>query len=264
MEHMHLLVNGEVVTEISVTPTIELHKSGWFLGDGVFETILVLKGKPIALSRHLNRMEKGAASLLVSMPERVSIEKWVKSICEEFPYPAGRLRISVVSSGDCVISYREHHDQDRSISLMKFPIPIHSRDFIRPLKSISYQMSAYALRLAQQAGYDDVVFINESNAVVESAIANIVFDIKGALVTPPLNSGALAGVTRQLLLENFDVTEDECDSSLLDTCDGMALVSSMKSIQFVSRYEARRLDESESLTELRQKFNVWIEKNTNP
>ena len=264
MEHMHLLVNGEVVNEISFTPAREVYESGWFLGDGVFETILVLNGKPIAISRHLDRLEKSAASLLMTLPERLSMEKWVAKVCQEFPYATGRLRLSVLSSGECVITYREHEMRDQSISLMKFPTPIHSQEFLRSLKSISYQMSTYALRLAKRAGYDDVVFINESDKVVESAIANIVFDIKGALVTPPLNSGALAGVTRQLLLENFTVIEDECDSSLLDTCDGIALVSSMKRIQLVSRYEARQLEQSKRLTELRGTFNEWIEKNTNP
>ena len=52
-----------------------------------------------------------------------------------------------------------------------------------------------------EAGFDEVVLLNERGEVAECTAANI-FCVKGGRVaTPPLNSGCLEGITRGVLLE---------------------------------------------------------------
>jgi para-aminobenzoate synthetase / 4-amino-4-deoxychorismate lyase len=54
---------------------------------------------------------------------------------------------------------------------------------------------------------EDVLLVNERGEVTESTIANLVVDLDGVLVTPPLSSGLLAGVYRQYLLDSGIIRE---------------------------------------------------------
>ncbi len=54
---------------------------------------------------------------------------------------------------------------------------------------------------AQQSGFDEVVLLNERGEVSECTAANIFCVREGGVLTPPLSSGCLAGITRSVMLE---------------------------------------------------------------
>ena len=78
----------------------------------------------------------------------------------------------------------------------------HGRHAAAPLagvKTISWLNSVWAVAEAQREGFDEVVLLNERGEVSECTAANI-FAVKGdKVLTPPLNSGCLEGVTRAIL-----------------------------------------------------------------
>jgi para-aminobenzoate synthetase/4-amino-4-deoxychorismate lyase len=55
--------------------------------------------------------------------------------------------------------------------------------------------------LPDSSGYDDLVFMNQRGEVTESLRANLVVELDGELLTPPVESGLLPGVLRETLLE---------------------------------------------------------------
>ena len=57
------------------------------------------------------------------------------------------------------------------------------------------------LSRARADGFDEVLFLNEDDEVVEGAISNLFVEMDGCLYTPPLSAGALPGVFRRHLLE---------------------------------------------------------------
>jgi para-aminobenzoate synthetase/4-amino-4-deoxychorismate lyase len=61
---------------------------------------------------------------------------------------------------------------------------------------------------AQQAGFDEVLFLNEHDELTEGAISNLFVRIEGRLCTPPLASGVLPGVFRRHLLEAVPRAEE--------------------------------------------------------
>ena len=65
----------------------------------------------------------------------------------------------------------------------------------------NYANSALARVEAIKAGFDEAIMLNASGMVVEASAENIFIAKNGALVTPPASSGALAGITRESVME---------------------------------------------------------------
>jgi branched-chain amino acid aminotransferase len=80
----------------------------------------------------------------------------------------------------------------------------HGRHAASPLagvKTTAWLNNVWNLYEAQQAGWDEVALLNERGEVAECTAANLFCVRKGTVLTPPLESGCLEGVTRGLLLE---------------------------------------------------------------
>jgi branched-chain amino acid aminotransferase len=69
------------------------------------------------------------------------------------------------------------------------------------LKTISYADNVVALRHAHEHGAAEAIFANTRGEVCEGTGSNVFYEYDGDLVTPPLVTGCLAGVTRELLIE---------------------------------------------------------------
>jgi len=67
-------------------------------------------------------------------------------------------------------------------------------------KTGNYLNNLLCLREARARGADEVLMLNLAGELTEAAVANIAFVRDGTLITPPLASGLLAGVTRELTL----------------------------------------------------------------
>ena len=77
----------------------------------------------------------------------------------------------------------------------------HSDNPLAGIKSTNYEVSLLARNEAREAGADEVLITNESGHIVEAAAANVFLVEEGRVVTPPLRSGILGGITREVVLE---------------------------------------------------------------
>ena len=87
---------------------------------------------------------------------------------------------------------------------MRLALREHGRHAASPLAGVkvtSWLNNVWNLYEAQQAGYDEVVLLNERGEVAECTAANIFCVRGGRVLTPPLSSGCLEGVTRGVVLE---------------------------------------------------------------
>ena len=75
---------------------------------------------------------------------------------------------------------------------------------------------------------DDVLLVNERGEVVETTVANLLYELDGRWYTPPLTSGGLPGVGRQALLAYGAVTERVLPLAELDDCSALDVVSSLR------------------------------------
>jgi para-aminobenzoate synthetase/4-amino-4-deoxychorismate lyase len=75
---------------------------------------------------------------------------------------------------------------------------------------------------------DDVLLVNEHGEVVETTVANLLYRLGDAWFTPPLTSGGLPGIGRQLLVDAGAVSERPLLVDELASCVELAVVSSLR------------------------------------
>jgi para-aminobenzoate synthetase/4-amino-4-deoxychorismate lyase len=81
------------------------------------------------------------------------------------------------------------------------------------------------------ADCDDVLLWNERGELTETCVANVVLVIGGCPLTPPVESGLLAGTFRSWLLEQGKVQERILRIGDLGKCSGIYLINSVRKWQ---------------------------------
>ena len=90
------------------------------------------------------------------------------------------------------------------------------------------QRQVYADALASRPDCDDVILINERGEITEASSSNIVLNLNGELVTPPIASGLLSGTFRESLLQNGRISEHTLTINDLKQCEQIYLINSVR------------------------------------
>ena len=184
---------------------------GW----GLFTTVRIVRGEAFAYERHWRRLEKDAA--LIRLPltytgARVRVQ--LQELIRTNKVKEGCARIYLIwntvgswksdekmAEVDLVIATADlpHYPE-----MVRLALREHGRHAASPLagvKTISWLDSVWAAEEAKREGYDEVVLLNERGEVSECTAANIFAVQNDKVITPPLSSGCLEGVTRGVLME---------------------------------------------------------------
>ena len=212
----------------------------WLRGDGLFETLKTVDGKPIFLDRHLDRLLASAEKLLFVEGDKNVIAKKMREIAAFDAFSLGRLRLTYFSNGEFLISHEEMViDPATTFSLGISPHRRYSSDHIARHKTLSYTSAAHGLRIAASTGLDDLLYLNENDEVIETGLANILVEKHGHLVTPPIESGLLPGIVRGVLLEWFpEILEAALTVDDLKAASGLYVLSSIRELQLISILDA--------------------------
>ncbi len=232
---------------------------GAFLGLGLFETMLAIDGRLIFADRHLSRLRKSCGKFRwdLELPDlqEIAAELLVRN---ELATGRARLRL-VVTAGS-----GPHHDlapgADRLVWLSAFPAgetpesmsaclspwPRNERSPLAGLKSASYAENLVALDHARRLGFDETIFLNTAGQLCEAATANLFLVRNGILLTPPVDSGCLPGVMREVVLELAVEIGIPCEVIALmpddlRSADEVFLTSSTRGAVPLSRFETREL-----------------------
>jgi branched-subunit amino acid aminotransferase/4-amino-4-deoxychorismate lyase len=250
---MKLLVNGKVVSEPLSLP----FSLSFIRGDGLFETILGLDEKIIAWQRHYERLAKSAEKLLIAIPAKIDIEVGINQLLKGV-IGKSRIRVAALADGNWMVVVEAAENSDKLPSLIKMNQVINSNSPLSGIKSISYGQSMLAVRTAQARGYSDGVYLNQNADVVETGSANIIILKDGKFITPASESGCLPGITRQILIKDFAVTEALFTWDQLLESDGVFLCSSIRLLAPVSKVEDKLFESTEIGEKLIGEFNQHI------
>src|SRR5258708_35137885 len=91
---MEVFLNGEFVSEARAV--VPVNDRGFMYGDGLFETMRVVNGRPFRMAQHLERMTRGADFLKIKpefTPEE--LEKFAGQLIEKNKLPDGILRVTL-------------------------------------------------------------------------------------------------------------------------------------------------------------------------
>lgn len=92
----------------------------------------------------------------------------------------------------------------------------------------------YERALAARPGIDDVLLFNERGELTESTRANLVLELDGELLTPPVSSGLLPGTFRAHLLDQGTVREQALTVADLEKCTRVFLANSVRGMREVA------------------------------
>ena len=230
---------------------------GLTVGAGVFETLKVASGRPFAMTRHLQRLARSAAVVGVELPPvdviRAAAEQ-VVAANEAAVGPLGRMRITVTAgAGELSDPYRGTGPATLVVTVtpaQRWPpttdavLVSWTRNPESPLanvKSTSYAENAIALAAARSQGFSEALLCNTRSEVCEGTGSNVFLVLEGELVTPPVTSGALAGITRELVLEWVGAHERAVSRAELSGATEIFLTSSTRDIHPVARLGDRNL-----------------------
>ncbi|HEU5033611.1 MAG TPA: aminotransferase class IV [Mycobacteriales bacterium] len=253
---MTLWVNGELVADDA--PVVRADDHGLVVGDGVFETCAVRDGVPFALTRHLRRLRASAAGLGLPVDEE-RIRAGIAAVLRDAPARA-RLRITVTGGPSpygsgrgegpptVLVAASPLHDWPASIDVVVVPWTRNERAATAGLKTTSYADNVVALSWAHDRGAAEALFTNTRGDLCEGTGSNVFYEYDGLLVTPPLSTGCLAGITRELLLEwlrddGLDVREVAQDIGALREASEAFLASSTRDVQPIGRVDGTALPE---------------------
>ena len=232
--------------------SVSIFDHGVTVGDGVFETILVRGGQPIALTRHLRRLERSCAILGLTLPARDALADAVDAVIAagERATLVGRLRITVTGGRGPLASDRGGQEPTWIVALAETdPWPETTTAIVVPwrrneyspvtgAKTTSYAENVVAMHWARDKGYSEGIFLNTQGHVCEGTSTNIFMVMQGSVFTPPLTSGCLPGITRELVLEWTDAQERNLTEAELLDAEEVFLTSSTRDVHPVVRLGA--------------------------
>ena len=140
-----------------------------------------------------------------------------------------------------LIAVGPHRPWPPTASVVTVPWPRNERGALAGVKSTSYAENVVALAYAHRHQASEAIFANTVGELCEGTGTNIFVVVDGRLATPPLRSGCLDGVTRQLVLETNDVDEIDLPFEILDEVDEAFLTSSTRNVMPIDHINERPL-----------------------
>ncbi|MGV9317242.1 aminotransferase class IV [Streptomyces sp. NPDC003691] len=227
---------------------------GLTVGDGVFETVKAVAGRPFALTLHLERLTRSARGLGLPDPDLDEIRRACAALLGADPVPLGRLRITYTgglsplgsdrgTAGPTLVVALGSAEERRPDSTAAVTVPWvrNERGAVAGLKTTSYAENVVALARAAGQGASEALLANTVGQLCEGTGSNVFVVVDGELLTPPLSSGCLAGITRALAVEWTGAVEADLPFDVLERADEIFLTSSLRDVQAVHRIDDRLL-----------------------
>jgi branched-chain amino acid aminotransferase len=254
--HRYILHNDRIqlVTDLALSPGQVGLLSGW----GVFSTLRVADGVPFAWDRHWARIQRDAAHLHVALPQdSESVRLKLLELIDANQAANCTLRLVIVrneggmwagpSNGresDLIALTADSKDWGDSVRLAYVPEARHAASEFTGTKILSWAMNLTWLESAQRRGFDEVILLNERGEVAECTSANIFIANGDQVWTPPLNSGCLPGITREVILNEIhipgiSVGEKTLLPADLESADEVFITSTTRDLLTVSHIEAK-------------------------
>jgi branched-chain amino acid aminotransferase len=261
-------VNGKVLDD-PTGPAVAVSDHGLTVGDGVFEAVKAVGGRPFALGRHLERLEASAEGLGLPAPNLQEVRRGVAAVMMGTSDPLSRIRITYTAGpaplgsgrGDAdptlIVVAAPLEEAAESSRVATVPWPRNERGALAGLKTTSYGENVVMLAYAKARGAGEAVMAHLRGQLCEGTGTNVFYVVDGELRTPSLESGCLAGVTRGLVLEWYGGREVDEPMETVQRASEVFLASTTRDIQPVSRWDDLELPVPGPIT--KAATEVWRE-----
>ena len=196
---------------------ISANNRGLKFGDGVFETILIRKNKPILFDEHLKRLENSSKLLNIDLKINKSTLKQLisdgirKLHVKNDQFASVRINYSRGNNKDRKLKFNNSLEtNDSSNFWLEFfrikpnfsPISVfisqnekrNEFSLISKCKTFSYNQAIQVLREAEEKSFDDSILLNTSGELCCGSTFNLLIKRNNQWITPRKESGCLEGI----------------------------------------------------------------------
>lgn len=244
-------VDGAIVPETEAR--ISVFDRSFRLGDGLYETLRVAGGRLLHWERHLARFGQSALALGLQLPVSVSALREAalalltrnrlaeaslrihlsRGVGPAGYSPIGATRPTLVLTMHPLPSFQETGCLRWRLKTASLRVPV--GQWLNGHKTASRLLNVLARAEAEAAGADEALLLDSQGRVAEAGSANVFWIEADGIHTPPLCTGALPGITREVVLElgrqlGLAVHETEAMRERLDTAHGMFLTVSTRGV----------------------------------
>ena len=202
-------------------PHISVLDLGVTRGDGIFEVLGVIDGRPHAVEAHQRRLAKSAAMLDLAPLDLAAIEAAIhKAIELSEPVPEKLVKVVVTRGieGDDVATcwvvampsggFESQRTEGMNVAILDrgYPHDIAARApwLLAGAKTLSYAVNKAVLREAARRGADDVLFVSSDGYVLEGPSSTLIAKFGTRIWTPSTALGILPGTTQDSVFKYLD------------------------------------------------------------
>lgn len=241
---MIICFNGRFVHESKAA--VSVTDRGFTLGDGVFDTMLAVDDKLQYAPEHFERLLQHCRAMQIDFTDTAeTFGAMAQQLLQKNKLTEGRHAIrTTVTRGPGARGLAPPENATPTVVMRASPAPepdnmppvkamivkhIRRNEFspLSRIKSLNYGDNIIALIEAQQNGYNDAILLNTKGNVCCASAANIFIEENGKLITPPLEDGAMDGITRAQIIAEKNATEESITPERLYNADAVYLTNSI-------------------------------------
>ncbi len=246
------------------TAHLPIDDRGLTYGDGLFETIRIINGRPLFFDRHVARLTTGLATLNLPIPwDAAALLSRCCKLISVNEITNGILRLTITrGSGprgfapptepnptlimQTLITPKPNGAASdgrggEGVRVLLAPRRIDPANPLCHLKHLSALDKVLAKDLAHRQNADDALFLNTHGHLTEATAWNLFIVIEGQVLTPALHCGVLPGITRQLILElapalGYHIIETELTPHMLTNSSEAFLTNAVSGIRPLTHF----------------------------
>lgn len=225
-------------------------------GSGVFTTIAVFGREPFAWEKHWRRLRDncGRVGLDLSGLKESDVRTSLEDLLATSGVITGRARITMFDTAKS--SFWSDGEESKTgvliVTAARTPRPTPFRLGISPyrinstsplagVKSCNYLEKHLAKSEAGERGFHEAVQLNERGVITSACMANVFWSKDGTLFTASLETGCLAGTTREFVIENLECAQVEAKIEDLRSAEEIFLTSAGIGVVQVDEFDGRSL-----------------------
>jgi D-alanine transaminase len=266
--------NGEFlpVNDIKISPM----SRAYTFSDAVYEVVPYIQGRAIAFDQHLNRLSRSCKAIQLNVDISI-VEKEIQELAHQVLMNANGYIYYQLSRG--IDAIRKHHYANdltpESFGYVALTSQHNGHQIAKivsdirwgrcDIKSTALLANVMLMNQASSEGCNEII-MHRDGYITEAGSSNIFIVKDTKILTPPKDSHILAGITRELLLENFsqsfNILEEPCHLEILTEADVVFLTSSTKGMLAIDEIQnnAYSFNQNNDLfTMLKAAFNNFLE-----
>lgn len=214
-------VNGRIAR--ADRAVISVFDRGLVLGDGLFETLRARRGRPEFLDLHYRRLKKSARRLRIRVPiTEEGLRELVAILCRKSRMEDAVVRVTL-TRGRYFGGLAMDPAVPPSLIVAVTPVRPLSPDVLSRgvkvavssvnkaaasgldprIKSINYLANIFAKAEGERKGCYEAILLGARGEIAELSTSSFFCVMDGVVLTPPIDTGILPGITRQILLREM-------------------------------------------------------------